>query len=526
MDRWCLLVLMGFVYFSSQSRTHATDESQCDKADWVESLDRAGWSKCPQTNTYLKGLWRNDRKEGDERVGRIEYGRCCQASEEAFANQPAVCNNANWRITLDGSNVWALCPGGYFLNGLRKSDGGNLHNIEEGQCCRPQNQLEDDYDECYDEDVGTSFDNGGWSECQRAGYYMTGIYKSSCDEIYCIEKFKCCRMKTLTVETGTEVPSVSNGCARLSLGEGNTENVIIPQLSWIQTPSVLEIEAGHYRAFGRVIHLQYLQERLTTQNGLNFDATRQTMDLVDQMDILADTVYIEGNVLLHGIRNVKIYAREIIASPGSRIDFSAPNWNQVYQLRVVTGSDGEDGKHGTSGPQVEIFCDVINGALEVISNGGDGHKGQDGGNGAVAQDSHDRRPDKPASICYEGWRDRRSCNPYSGERGVRGPTGGRGRNAGQPGNGGNAGRINIRYRNITGTVQLNSCPGSGAPAATNGRGGMGGAGGAGGKGRYCRIQSTMISTSCMNYGATDRAPNGPRGHTGPSGSSAIRGTMV
>ncbi|KAL9958276.1 hypothetical protein ACROYT_G035272 [Oculina patagonica] len=330
------------------SEVPTTDESQCDKADWVESLDRAGWSKCPQTNTYLKGLWRNDRKEGDERVGRIEYGRCCQASEEAFANQPAVCNNANWRITLDGSNVWALCPGGYFLNGLRKSDGGNLHNIEEGQCCRPQNQLEDDYDECYDEDVGTSFDNGGWSECQRAGYYMTGIYKSSCDEIYCIEKFKCCRMKTLTVET------------------------------------------GHYRAFGRVIHLQYLQERLTTQNGLNFDATRQTMDLVDQMDILADTVYIEGNVLLHGIRNVKIYAREIIASPGSRIDFSAPNWNQVYQLRVVTGSDGEDGKHGTSGPQVEIFCDVINGALEVISNGGDGHKGQDGGNGAVAQDSHDR----------------------------------------------------------------------------------------------------------------------------------------
>ncbi len=75
------------------------------------------------------------------------------------------------------NNVWALCPGGYFLNGLRKSDGENLYNIEEGQCCRPENQPDDRYDDCYDEDVSTSFDNKGWNECQRAGYYMTGLQK-------------------------------------------------------------------------------------------------------------------------------------------------------------------------------------------------------------------------------------------------------------------------------------------------------------------------------------------------------------
>ncbi|KAL9955508.1 hypothetical protein ACROYT_G036842 [Oculina patagonica] len=137
----------------------ADDISQCDKADWGASLDRTGWSVCPQKNTYLKGLWRHERKWGDERVGRIEYGRCCPALEEDFANQPAVCSNANWRSTLDGNNVWALCPGGYFLNGVYKSNGQKLYNIEEGQCCRPQNQEEDDYDDCYDEDVSTSFDN-------------------------------------------------------------------------------------------------------------------------------------------------------------------------------------------------------------------------------------------------------------------------------------------------------------------------------------------------------------------------------
>lgn len=73
----------------------------CDQADWSVSLDRTGWSKCPKTNTYLKGLWRNDRAPGDERVGRIEYGRCCPASESGYANQPATCSNANWLHTLD-----------------------------------------------------------------------------------------------------------------------------------------------------------------------------------------------------------------------------------------------------------------------------------------------------------------------------------------------------------------------------------------------------------------------------------------
>ena len=36
---------------------------------------------------------------------------------------------------------------------------------------------------------------------------------------------------------------------------------------------------------------------------------------------------------------------------------------------------------------MEIICDVINGAFEVSSKGGDGHKGQDGGPGADAPDS-------------------------------------------------------------------------------------------------------------------------------------------
>ena len=40
--------------------------------------------------------------------------------------------------------------------------------------------------------------------------------------------------------------------------------------------------------------MHYLRERLRLKQ-FNFDATRQTMDLVERLDILADTFYIEEN---------------------------------------------------------------------------------------------------------------------------------------------------------------------------------------------------------------------------------------
>ena len=98
-------------------------------------------------------------------------------------------------------NVWALCPTGYYLNGLRLGARypAYLLHIDEGQCCHPQGHP-NSYDHCYDEDVTYSFDNKGWSECQQAGYYMTGFYKSNCNDLYCIEKFRCCKMKTRNLD--------------------------------------------------------------------------------------------------------------------------------------------------------------------------------------------------------------------------------------------------------------------------------------------------------------------------------------
>ena len=93
------------------------------------------------------------------------------------------------------SHKWALCPSGFYLEGIYISDSSpKIYHIEEAKCCRPQNHP-DSYDGCYDEDVTISFDHKGWSQCKQEGYYMAGFYKSGCNELYCIEKFRCCKMK-------------------------------------------------------------------------------------------------------------------------------------------------------------------------------------------------------------------------------------------------------------------------------------------------------------------------------------------
>ena len=80
----------------------------CDKADWSSSLDGAGWSTCPKNNTYLKGLWRSAQQPEDERVGRIEFGKCCPANETSYFDRPAFCKNAEWDAILNGSVIMKM----------------------------------------------------------------------------------------------------------------------------------------------------------------------------------------------------------------------------------------------------------------------------------------------------------------------------------------------------------------------------------------------------------------------------------
>ena len=92
-----------------------------------------------------------------------------------------------------------MCPDGYFLSGLERSGDINgdsyLHNIEYGHCCKPLDGPAG-YKDCFKANVWDHFnaDNEGVKSCDRDGYFITGIYRSVCDLVYCIEEFMCCSM--------------------------------------------------------------------------------------------------------------------------------------------------------------------------------------------------------------------------------------------------------------------------------------------------------------------------------------------
>ena len=101
------------------------------------------------------------------------------------------------------SNVWAVCPTGYFLRGINVRDfagsGGAdpnyLDDITHGRCCRPKHHP-NEYGSCYDEDIWSSFDSAGWASCKES-FFMTGFYKSNCNFLYCMEELRCCSMTTI-----------------------------------------------------------------------------------------------------------------------------------------------------------------------------------------------------------------------------------------------------------------------------------------------------------------------------------------
>ena len=69
--------------------------------------------------------------------------------------------------------------------------------------------------------------------------------------------------------------------------------------------------SGHYQALGRVVHVRYLKERLETQKRFNFNAVRKTIKLIQQLDILADTLYIEVDIPVSVIEN-KYYSQILV----------------------------------------------------------------------------------------------------------------------------------------------------------------------------------------------------------------------
>lgn len=155
----------------------------------------------------MTGMWRHNYKLFDERIGRIENAECRDAPSYLYpAKDDMDCYDTNWWSSFDRKG-WSTCKNGYYMTGLYNTNGKKLYNIESARCCRSKSQ-EKQWGQCYNLNVWSSFDRRGWSKC-ASGYYMTGLYRNSCERLGCIEEFKCCKMGKYNGQSWVSNPVLS-----------------------------------------------------------------------------------------------------------------------------------------------------------------------------------------------------------------------------------------------------------------------------------------------------------------------------
>ncbi|XP_028414750.1 uncharacterized protein LOC114537838 [Dendronephthya gigantea] len=165
--------------------------TRSNKDNWWKSFDHKGWSQCGN-GRYMAGLYRNKRRRRRDPIFLLEAAKCVDAPGYLYSSPgDRYCYNHNWWKSFDRKG-WSTCKYGYYMTGLWRNSGNKLSHIEEAKCCRPKSQVRR-WGHCYKKNVWKSFDRKGWNNCKR-GYYMAGLYRNSCNKLYCLEEFKCCKM--------------------------------------------------------------------------------------------------------------------------------------------------------------------------------------------------------------------------------------------------------------------------------------------------------------------------------------------
>jgi len=154
------------------------------ESDWTTSFDNEGWSNAPN-GAFITGLERSGRmgnnEDGIYHIEKITW---------IMSAWTDSCQDADWMHQWDNNDRWVYCPSGTALNGLYRSSSGEegrLHNIEYGKCCTGVTQ------ECFEHGVEAELDAPGLAKCPF-GYAIHGMYRGSCDELHCLEKFSCCKV--------------------------------------------------------------------------------------------------------------------------------------------------------------------------------------------------------------------------------------------------------------------------------------------------------------------------------------------
>ena len=99
------------------------------------------------------------------------------------------------------------CYGYQFLRGfyLRADNQASNDFLDYGECCKPQVESSPYHYKCYDKSV-SFFGKLGLFKC-KGHYYITQIRTRGCRQLHCIDRIRCCRMKTEGSSMGNTKPS-------------------------------------------------------------------------------------------------------------------------------------------------------------------------------------------------------------------------------------------------------------------------------------------------------------------------------
>ncbi|XP_028399729.1 uncharacterized protein LOC114523095 [Dendronephthya gigantea] len=171
--------------------------------NWI-SFNRRGWSLCGR-GRYMAGLYRHSRRSSDY-IYLIEKAYCVDAPGYLYsAKRDQYCYDHNWWKSFNKKG-WSTCSNGYYMTGLWRNSGNKLYHIEEAKCCRPKSQVTR-WGRCYNHNAWESFNRKGWTKC-KPGFYMVGLYRNSCNKLYCLEEFKCCKMGAYNGNSWVERPDL------------------------------------------------------------------------------------------------------------------------------------------------------------------------------------------------------------------------------------------------------------------------------------------------------------------------------
>lgn len=162
----------------------------CSNANWWSSFDKKGYSTCGSDYKYINGFYRNNPGGSSDPIYRLEEAKCCY-EPSTYWSDPTDCQVPDWWTSFDRQG-WSTCPSGHFLQGLYRNSCDKLYCIEYGKCCKPASHPYW-WGHCYNQNVWSSFDKKGWSKC-KDGYFIAGLYRTSGNNLYNLEEFKCCKM--------------------------------------------------------------------------------------------------------------------------------------------------------------------------------------------------------------------------------------------------------------------------------------------------------------------------------------------